>query len=197
MKDTRNWIVGLVILLISYFVIVHNLIEYEAHNYPDEPADYLIVLGARLYGDIPSPSLRNRLDIAVENLKEYPETKVVVSGGQGKDELIPEAEAMKKYLVDKGIKAERIIIEDKSTNTIENIRFSLEKINQEDPSDNRDLIVVTNKYHIFRAKFLAKRAGVEVRGLPAEIPPSVVVSSYVREYLAVLKSGIFDWWCDY
>lgn len=193
MKNMKKWLIGLLIISMSYIVIVHNLIEYEAHNYPDSPADYLIVLGARLYGDIPSPSLSNRLDAAIDNLKKYPDTKVVASGGQGKDEWVSEALAMKKYMVDKGIKPERVILESQSTNTMENIRFSLEKIEEKDSSINADIIIVTNKYHVFRAKFLAKRIGIEVRGLPAEIPPTVVVGSYVREYLAIIKSAIFDW----
>lgn len=193
MKNTKKLIISLLIIVISYFIIVHSLIQYEAHNYPDYSADYLIVLGARLYGDIPSPSLKYRLDIAIDNLNEYPTSKAIVSGGQGQDEWIPEGQAMKKYMIEKGIKSERIIIEKESTNTMENIRFSLEMIAKENSSDYIDIIVVTNKYHIFRAKFLAKRAGVKVRGLPAEIPSTVVISSYFREYLAVLKSAIFDW----
>lgn len=193
MKNTKKWFIGLAIIIIPYFIVVHNLIQYEAHNYPDSSADYLIVLGARLYGDIPSPSLKNRLDIAIDNLNEYPNTKVIVSGGQGEDEWIPEAKAMRIYMIEKGIESERIIEETESGNTLENIRFSLEKIRSQDPSDNIDIIVVTNKYHVFRTKFIARRVGVEVRGLPAEIPPTVVVQSYLREYFAVLKSAIFDW----
>lgn len=193
MKDKKRWIVGLLIIISSYFIIVHNLIQYEAHNYPDSSADYLIVLGARLYGDLPSPSLKNRLDIALEYLEEYPITKVIVSGGQGQDELVPEADAMKKYMVDKGIGEGRIIVEGKSTSTLENLKFSLEKIQGEASMDNVDIIVVTNKYHVFRSKFIAKRLGVQVKGLPAEIPSTVVVSSYLREYFAVFKSMILDW----
>lgn len=198
MRGTKKLIAGLfivviVVVVVSYFVIVHNLIQDEAHNYPDSPADYLIVLGARLYGDIPSSSLKNRLDIAVDHLNQHPNTKAVVSGGQGEDEWISEAKAMKIYIVKQGIDSERILVESKSTNTLENIRFSLEKIEEHESSDGIDIIIVTNKYHIFRAKFIAKRVGLEVRGLPAEIPPTVIISSYFREYLAVLKSGIFDW----
>ncbi|MDY0236524.1 MAG: YdcF family protein [Gudongella sp.] len=193
MKVNKKCIMGLLIVIVSYFVIVHNLIQYEAHNYPDSSADYLIVLGARLYGDIPSPSLRDRLDIAIDNLKQYPNTKVIVSGGQGDDEWISEAAAMKKYLIEKEIESGRIIVESESTNTLENIRFSLEKIKEQESNNDFSIIVVTNKYHIFRAKFLAKRVGLRVRGLPAEIPPTVVIPSYFREYFAVLKSAIFDW----
>ncbi len=85
---------------------------------------YILILGAKLFGDKPSQSLQNRLDVALKYLNENPKTKAIVSGGQGEDEDIPEAHSMRNYLVAHGINANRILIEDRSTSTYENLKFS-------------------------------------------------------------------------
>ena len=179
------------IILIS-FIIIEGLIIIEGRNISTKKVDYVIVLGARLYGDIPSPSLQERLNAAGEYLIENNDIKVVVSGGQGIDEDVSEAQAMKKYLVDNGIENDRIILEDKSTTTFENLKFSLDKIREVDDKENISVLIATNRYHIFRSKLLAKRLGAIPYGLPAKTPPTTVLFSYVREYFAVIKSLLFD-----
>lgn len=177
-----------VLFLIS-FAIIEGLILYEGQKSDSVKVDYVIILGARLYGDRPSPALIERLDIAKTYLQKNPDVKVIVSGGQGPDETIPEAHAMKNYLLNNNINEERIIVEDKSTNTLENLKFSSDKI---DKKEGSRLMIATNKHHIFRSKLLAKRLGFIPYGLPAKIPPTVIVQSYIREYFAVIKSLIFD-----
>lgn len=187
----RTMITILSILLMS-FVIIETLIIIEGRKAPTEKVDYVIVLGARLYGDKPSPALLERLKVAKEYLMENEDVKVVVSGGQGINEDIPEAHAMEKYLVDNGVQNDRIIIEDKSTTTFENLNMSLDKVGEVDDRENIKILIATNKYHIFRSKLLAKRLGVIPYGLPAKIPFTIVLHSYIREYLAVIKSFLFD-----
>lgn len=185
-------------LLLVSFVTIEALIIIEGKKNTKEietsEVDYLIVLGARLYWETPSPALVERLKVAAEYSKKNENVKIVVSGGQGSNENIPEAFAMEKYLVDNGIEKGRIIKEDKSTSTFENLKFSIDKIKEIDARSNKDikLLIVTNKFHIFRSKFLARRFGLTAYGLPAEIPPSVVLNSYFREYFAVIKSILFD-----
>lgn len=179
------------IVLVSFF-IVEVLMIVEGSRKTVDKVDYVIVLGARLYGEKPSPALLERLKVAKEYLSENKDVKVIVSGGQGMDEDISEAQAMKKYLVDNGIDKDSVIIEDKSTSTFENLQFSLEKIKQLDDKENVKVLLATNKYHIFRAKFLAKRLGMIPYGLPAKTPISIVVPQYIREYFAVIKSIFFD-----
>ncbi len=176
-----------VIFLLS-MMIIEGLIIIEGNKKASQKVDYLIVLGARLYGDVPSPSLIERLQVAHEYLENHPDLPVVVTGGQGHDERIPEAHAMATYLIDRGINQRRIIIEDQSTNTFENLSFSLNKIKEKDNKDGIKVLIATNKYHIFRSKLLAKRLGMIPYGLPAEIPPTVILKSYLREYFAVIKS---------
>lgn len=179
------------IVLIS-FIIIEGLIIIEGRNISTKKVDYVIVLGARLYGDIPSPSLQERLNAAREYLIENNDIKVVVSGGQGIDEDVSEAQAMKKYLVDNGIENDRIILEDKSTTTFENLKMSVDKIMEVYDKENLSVLIATNRYHVFRSKLLAKRLGLMPYGLPAKTPPTTVLFSYVREYFAVIKSLLFD-----
>jgi len=179
-------------LILLSFILIEGLIIFEGRKTANVEVDYVIVLGARLYGDIPSPALTERLKVAEKYLKQNKYLKVVVSGGQGIDELIPEAHAMEKYLVNNGIEADRIIKEDMSTSTFENLILSLDKIREIDDKENLRILIVTNKYHIFRSKLIARRLGIDPFGLPAKIPPIIIVKSYIREYFAVIKSFFFD-----
>lgn len=183
---------ALAIVFIVFFIIIESIIIMEGRSMKKEKVDYVIVLGARLYGSTPSPSLLERLKAAKEYLIENEDVKVVVSGGQGANEDIPEAHAMKKYLIDNGIENSRILVEDKSTSTFENLKMSLDKIKEVDDRENIKVLISTNRYHIFRSKLLAKRLGMIPFGLPAKIPPTTIIRSYIREFFAVIKSFLFD-----
>lgn len=176
------------ILLLPVFYIsgVHMAIMNAAKQQPAQDADYMIILGAALWGEEMSPSLRYRMDTALSYLKQNPRTKVIVSGGQGVGEDMPEAVAMQRFLLENGVPQERIIVEDRAQTTSENILFSkkLMKSNQ--------AVLVTNDFHILRAKLLAERAGIEAQTLSAPTPESVKVKLFVREYAALLKSWLFD-----
>ncbi|MEY8415891.1 YdcF family protein [Tissierella praeacuta] len=182
------------VLFISFliFILIESLIIIGGRRTTDVKVDYVIVLGARLYGDIPSPALLERLKVAKDYLIDNTDVKVVVSGGQGLDEDIAEAYAMKKYLINNGIEKDRIIVEDKSTTTFENLKFSLDKIKETNDNNNISLLIASNRYHIFRAKLLAKRLGAIPYGLPAKTPLIIVLQSYIREFLAVIKSYFID-----
>ena len=182
---------GLLIIGLLYISTIHLMIKLAENEETISNADFLVVLGARLYGDYPSPALRERLDSALVYLNNNSSTKVIVTGGKGADELIPEALAMRDYLVAGGIDQSRIIMEDKSTSTFENLALTKELISslgEVDPT----IVIVSNKFHLFRARLLARRVGIEPGLLGAEIPPTIVLSSYLREYFAVAKSIIFD-----
>jgi uncharacterized SAM-binding protein YcdF (DUF218 family) len=191
-KKVISGILVILIIGVASFIIIEGLILIEGSKKATNKVDYVIILGARLYGDIPSPALLERLKVAKDYLIENEDVKVVVTGGQGIEEDIPEAQAMAKYLVDNGIGENRIVIENKSTSTYENLQFSLDKLREIDDKETLNVLIATNKYHIFRAKFLAKRLGINPYGLPAKIPSTIIVQSYIREYFAVIKSIIFD-----
>lgn len=187
----KSMIIVLLIFIIS-FAIIESLIIIEGRKISTEKVDCVIVLGARLYGDMPSPALLERLKVAIKYLQNNKDIRVIVSGGQGPDEYVSEAYAMERYLMDNGIEGNRIIKEEKSTSTFENLKFSLNKFKKSNDKKNIKVMIVTNKYHIFRAKFLAKRFGVISYGLPAKIPPTIIIRSYIREYFAVIKSFFLD-----
>lgn len=114
---------GAYIAYALFMLIVGGMIYTSAHDDPEEGADVLIVLGCAVHGERVSLTLSYRLDRAIEYLNANPNTVAIVSGGQGQGESISEAEAMRRYMVNRGIANERIIMEDKSTSTEENFAF--------------------------------------------------------------------------
>lgn len=192
MNILKNIVIALIVILIASFLLIEIIIIAEGNKTYNGEVDYVFILGARLYGDVPSPSLIERLKVSTAYLKEHESSKVVVCGGQGKGETIPEAEAMKDYLIKNGIDGERIIVEDESVNTFENIKFGLEKIKEFDDRDDLKVLIATSKFHIFRSKLIAKRLGLIPFPLPAKVPPSSIIKSYTREYFGVIKSFFID-----
>ena len=171
------------------FILVQFLILSGGKDESDRQVDYVIILGGRVYGDKPSNSLNERIKTATKYLKEHEDIKVVASGGTGKGEEISEAEAIKKELVKNGIDENRIIKEDKSKNTVENLKFSLEKINEDRAVNNEKVkvLIVTNGYHLYRSKKIAELLGYEAYGLPAATPFISIPKSYLREFLSIIK----------
>lgn len=177
----------LISVLFILFAIIEGAIIYQGNKKPSEDVPYIIVLGAQVRGTTITKSLRYRLDAAATYLKENPNTKVIVSGGKGKGEDITESMAMKFYLLGEGIAIDRIIEENQSTNTYENLKFSKERIEQ----DTDKVVIVTNKFHIFRATSIAKKIGyADVEGLGAKSDKILTVSYYVREAIAVIKDKL-------
>ena len=125
-----------------------------------------------------------RLDKAYDYLTENPDTVVIVSGGQGPDEHVSEAQGMYDYLVEKGIAAERILMEDQSRNTSQNIGFSSALLDKE----NSSVGIVTNNFHIFRATRIAKKSGyLHVCGIAAPSELSMQGNNMLREFMGVMK----------
>lgn len=146
--------------------------------------DYLVVLGAQMKASGPSKALGYRLDEAIRYLEENPDTQVIVSGGQGADEHISEAQGMQDYLVEKGIAPERIIMEDQSKNTFQNLTFSAEYLNRGEDAVG----VVSNNFHVFRATKIAEKAGYEkVYGIAAKGEPFLQFNNMMREFFGVTK----------
>ncbi len=175
------------IIGITAFVLIEGFIIYKGNQQPEPGADYVIVLGAQVRGTALSRALKNRLDTAYEYLKDNESTMIIVSGGQGSGEEISEAEAMEQYFISKGIKPERIIKEDQSTSTYENLLFSKELMKE----GNYTTVIVTNRFHIFRAAGIAEKLGIkDVKGLGAPNDDILTLSYYVREFLAVVKDKL-------
>ena len=186
-KKVKVLCVVLTIIALCIFGIVEGMIFRKYDSTALNRADYIVILGAQWKSSGPSYILQLRLDKALEYLNDSPETKIIVSGGQGSNEPISEAEGMKEYLVNKGIDPERIILEDKSTSTVENLEFSSKYL---DKKQDR-VVLVTNNYHVFRAEKIAKKMGYEkVEGLAARSHLGMLPNNLLREFLAILK----DFW---
>lgn len=180
----RRTFIGLVCLSGVLFVVVEGCIISGFSEKGQAGADYVIVLGAQMKTNGPSKALQYRLDEAARYLNENPDAKVIVSGGQGADEHISEAQGMYDYLTEKGINPERIILEDQSVNTFQNLTFSAELLDKEKDS----VAVVTNNFHVFRAVGIARKAGYKkVCGIAAKGEPFLQFNNMMREFFGVMK----------
>ncbi len=159
------------------------------------PVDAVIVLGAGVNGETPSAALWSRIRAAEDYLEIHPDVPVVLSGGQGAGEAISEAEAMRRALW-KEDRAEnaRLLLEERSTNTAENFRFSKALLEEWGLDTGRATIaVVTNDFHCFRAHMIARRQGLKTIDVPAELPWWWLTANYyLREAFAVVKTSLFD-----
>lgn len=152
----------------------------------------VVVLGAAVRGDRVSGLLARRLDAAYNYYVAHPEVILVMSGGQGPGEDIPEGRAMKAYLVEKGVPAEQILTEERSTSTRENFRFSKMVLEEAGVDPTQPIAYVTNRFHCYRAGQYAQLEGFpDVRGIPASIGVSSILPCYLREALAVLYYWVF------
>lgn len=132
--------------------------------------------------------LTRRLNAALEVLEDNPGAVCVASGGQGKGELISEAEAMRRYLTGRGISDERILIEDKSVSTYENMSFSAEILREQGITGN--IVIVTNEFHQYRASVFAKREGLETGAHSAATKIANLPNYWVREWAALFHQLI-------
>ena len=167
-----------------FFLVIEGLILSRFAAVPKPGADVCIILGAQIKESGPSDVLQRRLDKAAEYLRNNPDTLVIVSGGQGNNEPVSEAQGMRDYLIAKGIAQERIVMEDASTNTLENLVYSARLIDK--TRDN--VVIVTNNFHVFRAMSIAKKQGYgTVQGLAASTHWANLLNNMLREFFGVVK----------
>lgn len=151
-----------------------------------EDAHYVIVLGAGVNGTEPSLSLVDRLKPALLYMEAHPETKAVLSGGQGAGEDISEAQCMFDWLTRRGIAPDRLILEERAVSTQENIEFSLELIKAQGGSPGDKVGIVSSEYHIYRAQYIAEELGAEPVGIPGRTSlPILRFNYFLREAAAV------------
>lgn len=146
-------------------------------------ADYIIVLGSGILGTRIPPLLAARIDRGIELLIPNPDAKLIMSGGQGPGEDIPESEAMAFYAIERGVDIERIIMEQKSVSTEENLRFSRKLMVKENPK----IIIVTTAYHVFRALILARQQGIKCVGFGAKTKWYFTLNALIREFAGYLR----------
>lgn len=188
--DKHKWIkrtyFSLLAIALATFLIYEGIIIGAARQEPRDDADYIIVLGARVVGTNPGRPLWERIKTAHDYLEKNPNTIAILSGGQGSDELISEARCMFNELTRMGIDSSRLIMEDKSTSTFENMTFSLEHIKGEDVSVG----IVTNGFHIYRSLRLFRQVsgydGFAIAAHDGEF--GFIPYYYIREFFAFLAA---------
>ncbi|QFZ21733.1 YdcF family protein [Saccharothrix syringae] len=153
--------------------------------------DAIVVLGAGLIGDRVPPLLANRLDRALRLYRREVgagrEPLVVVSGGQGSDEAVPEAVAMRDYLVRRGVPEEAVVLEDRATTTRQNLGYSAELLAERGRSGRA--VAVTNNFHVFRAAVLARGLRLRMQIIGAPTAWYFLPSAFLREFVALLAQN--------
>lgn len=183
---------GMAAVFLIFIIFCVLVFGYSSGNIPQNP-DLSIVLGCQVFDYVPGTMLKHRLESAFETINKYPGAFCIVTGGQGPDETVPEAVAMKKYLVNKGADGGRIFEESKSSSSYENLIFS-KKIIDENNLKHENIIIVTSNYHIPRAILIAKRVYPEsnIYAVKAYTPFNMIGAGIIREFFAFVKSYIFD-----
>lgn len=195
MLKRRFFYTALILKTLLIFFIVIGVIMTAYTEYfiiaasggkPDEEAPYVIVLGAGVNGTTPSLSLMDRLEPALDYLEKHPQTRAVLSGGQGEGESISEALCMADWLEENGIDRERLILEDKALSTEDNITFSLALIDEYGGSSQGRVGVVSSEYHMYRSIYIAKEQGADAFGIPGDTSlPILKINYFLREAAAV------------
>ncbi len=171
---------------IFIFTATEAIIIHASFGHPDADCPYVLVLGARVNGTAPSVSLNDRIAAAEAYLKAHPDSVAILSGGQGADEGISEAECMYRELTKRGIPAHQLWLEDKATSTWENLHFSLELIEEKTGNRPESIGLISSEYHLFRASLFAQACGVEMVGIPAATSWfSIRINYFMREVAGV------------
>ena len=170
----------------AVFLLLELPVLRAAHTDADPGADYVIVLGAKVNGTTPSHAMEDRLSAALRYLNDYPDAVAIVSGGQGDDEGVSEAEAMAVWLRANGVADERILLEDQSETTRENLEnsFAIIRSRGGDPADG--VAIVTSEYHLYRAREMASALGARPIGVAARTTLLAMrINYFIREGFAV------------
>lgn len=191
-KTWRIVLAALLVLGAAVFAVFEAPVISNAKTDADPQSDYLIVLGAGVNGSAPSLSMVNRLEAALDYLEAYPDAVAIVSGGQGAGEDVTEASAMHDWLIAHGVPESRIVQEEQSTSTRENLENSFAIIRSRGGDPARGVAVVSSEYHLYRAKQMARALGAKPLGVAAETTlPTMRANYFIREAFAAAYMQVF------
>ena len=172
----------IIVGMFASFLCFEAAVIIEANKGTPDGLECIVVLGAGVKGERPSRALACRINTAIEYLERNPDTVAVLSGGMGYGESITEAECMRREMTARGIDESRLIIEDESRDTSENVRNTLAIIGDKYNS----IGVVTNNFHVYRAiRLMRSSTDVDVYGISAPFPSPLIVHFAVREYVGM------------
>ncbi len=169
------------VFLITFFATLGNVISHS--NYTATNENTVIVLGCQIRGSVPSMTLVQRSDMAVKYLEEHPNAIAIAAGGQGADEDLSEGQCIYNLMTEKGIEGSRIIIEDKSASTDENIANAKRIMDEKKIDPN--VAIVTSEYHEYRASLICKKNGLTASSVPAPSSPRGKPTFFTREVFGV------------
>lgn len=189
-KLVRIFVILMCIMIVFMTYTGYKIYEFSTRDI--KKSDAIMVLGCRVKGETPSVSLERRMKTALDLYNEGYGKKIILTGGMGSGEDITEAEAMRRYFTKHGVSENNLIIEDKSTSTYENFKYSLPLMNK----DNiKSVIVVSNGYHLRRASNIAKSFNIDATYKGFVLKDHLLVESkgIIREILATYKYAILGW----
>lgn len=187
----RAVLIALAVFCAAYIAMMAFLGVAARARPPRGDEKALLVLGAGLRGQQVSDLLRRRLAAALDAHRRNPRALIIVCGGQGEREVIPEAAAMARWLLAQGAPADKIIVEDKSLTTRQNLLFAKELLAARGISPEEPVAVVTNRFHCYRAGLNARRCGyTDARLLPASMNATTFLQNYLREVMALVKTWV-------
>ncbi|WP_425915547.1 YdcF family protein [Acinetobacter sp. TSRC1-2] len=177
--------------LLIFFAYLHYTIQ---HNNPAQQAKAIIVLGSGIENGQPSPTLKQRLDVAATYAKHYPQTIIVMTGGLGFKEQITEAEVMSEYIQKHHqIEQSCILLEDQSTSTEQNLRNVQPLLLKHHITLDQPIVIATSDFHILRAKTIAKHQGYQqIITISAPTPLYIRYNSWLREYFAFISGWLLN-----
>lgn len=195
----KKWVKGLLLLVLTgvlTFLTLFGAVLYGSYDHVEGEPETMLILGCQVHPWGPSILLQDRLDEALFYLADNPDMTVIVSGGQGPDEHDSEAAVMRDYLVQAGVDSDRILVEDGSHNTFQNITYSVKLMEEQGLDAEQGVLMVSNGFHLTRARMLWTRVTGESERLSTLAAPSSHAPSrlwmYFREPLALAKSFLFD-----
>ena len=193
MNIVRLCIKWILILIIAVYAVILCMIISASNSRITEKPDVILIPGAAVWKNGPSPVLQSRIEQGCACYQTYPDAVILVSGAQGKNEKVSEAQAMKEVLVKLGVEENQILVEDQSTNTFQNLVYSKKVLTEDGYPEDAQVVIVSSSFHLFRIKMLAKRVGLNAQVIAC---PNADISStlkgYLREVPAVIKSWLFD-----
>lgn len=166
-------------IFLSFQFFLFKDIYKNKNNFPK--VSHIIVLGAGLKDNKPNELLEFRLIKTLEYYKKYPNTIFILSGGVGKNEKLSEAKAMENYLIEKGIPKKNLILEENSTSTYENLKFSKEILKN---LKVKNIGVISSSFHLYRTKYIAKKLNMSIETIYANTPYTVILLYAFREFFA-------------
>ena len=200
----RNWLkskwvkalIALILVGVLVFGALLGAVLHGSYDHVEGEPKIMVILGCQVKPWGPSILLQDRIDKAADYLQDHPDVIVVASGGQGPDEHMTEAQAIYDALVEQGIDESRILREDQSHNTVQNLHYSMELLEKNGYDIEDDMIVVSNGFHLTRVRMLWERVCGTDDNLSTLAAPSSHVPSrlkmYIREPIALVKSFILD-----